>query len=103
TAWNNADAMIKVDVGKPSAPSAKALAKALAGEGGTIYPDPVPIDGSDGIKVETTSTDMSRPKFAIVVFREGKVYLIMAAQKSGTDVSDAQNQIVKSWKWTKGG
>jgi len=102
TAWNNADAMIKVDVGKPTAPSATELAKALAGKDGQVYPNPVPLDGSDGIKVETTSTDISRPKFAIVVFRGEKAYLIMAVGKSGTNLSDALDKITKSWKWTKG-
>jgi hypothetical protein len=101
TAWNNADAMIKVDVGKPATDSARAMAAALAGKDGKVYPDPIHIDGSDGIKVETSSTDMSRPKYAVIIFRNEQAYMIMAAQKSGVDVSDALQQIVKSWKWTK--
>jgi hypothetical protein len=101
TAANNADAMVKVDVGKPAAPTAKDLAKALAGKDGKVYPDPVSVDGTDGIKVETKSTDMSRPKLAIVIFRDEKVYLLMAAEKQGSHVSDAVDQIVKTWKWWK--
>ena len=101
TAWNNADAMIKVDVGKPAAPTAEELAKALAGRDGKVYPDPVLVDGAKGVKVETSSTDMSRPKFAIVVYRDGKAYLIMAAEKKGDAISDALDAVVKSWKWSK--
>ncbi len=98
TAWNNADGMIMVDVGKPTA-SAKELAQALAGKDGKIYPDPVAVDGVEGIKVESTSDNMSRPKFAFVVVRDSKVYLIMASQLPGTNVSEALDQVVKSWKW----
>jgi hypothetical protein len=98
TAWNNADGMILVDVGKPTA-SARELAQSLAGKDGKIYPDKVAVDGVDGIKVESTSDNLSRPKYAVVVLRDSKVYLIMAAQLPGTNVSEALNQIVKSWKW----
>jgi hypothetical protein len=98
TAWNNADGMIMVDVGKPAA-SAKELAQSLAGKDGKIYPDKVSVDGVEGIKIESTSDNMSRPKYAVVVIRDSKVYLIMAAQLPRTNVSEALDQIVKSWKW----
>ena len=101
TRWDNADAMIKVDVGKPAKSSARELAKALAGKDGKVDPDPVSVDGTEGIKFENTSTDMSRPKAGIVIFRDKKAYLVMAAQQRGTDVSDALEQITKSWKWKK--
>lgn len=99
--WRQADAMIKVDVGKPSVPSAETLAKSLAGKDGKVHSDPVSIDGTDGIKVETNSTDMSRPKLAIVVYRDHKVYLLMAAEKKGKRVSKALDQIVSSWRWKR--
>jgi hypothetical protein len=101
TAWFNADAMIKIDVGKPTARSAMETAKALAGADGKVFDVPVSVDGIDAIKVETTSTDMSRPKCAIVFHREGKVYLIMGAEKKGKRVSEALDQMVKSWKWSE--
>jgi hypothetical protein len=101
TVWNKSDGMIMVDVGKPAAPSAKELAQALAGKDGKVHADPVQVDGSEGIKVETTSQDLSRPKYAVVVFRDEKVYLIMAAQMPGTNVSQALDQVIKSWKWRK--
>jgi hypothetical protein len=103
TTWNNADGMIKVDVGKPAASSAKALAAVLAGNDGKVDGNLVSVDGSEGIKVETPSTDMSRPKYAVVIFRGQKAYLIMAAQKRGTDVSEAMDEVIKTWRWTKGG
>ena len=69
-----------------------------------MFADPVQVDGTEGIKVETTSKDLSRPKFAVVVFRDEKVYLIMAAQKPGTDVSQAFDEVVKShWEIMKTG
>ena len=89
-----------VDVGKPIG-SAKELAQSLAGKDGKVYPDKVAVDGVDGIKVESTSDNMSRPKYAVVVFRDSKVYLIMAAQLPGTNVSGVLDQVVKSWKWKK--
>jgi hypothetical protein len=101
SAWNNADAMIKVDFGKPAAPTPQALAKALAGKDGKVSPDPVLVDGEKGVKVETTSTDMSRPKVAVIVYRNGTAYLIMGAEKNGSAVSGALDEVVKSWKWSK--
>jgi hypothetical protein len=104
TAPNDCDAMIKVDAGKPAKPTAKELAAALAGPGGKVYPDPVQIDGEEGFKVETSSTDMTQPKFAIVVFHANKAYLIMGAKKQGVEnntLSEAIDQIAKSWKWKK--
>lgn len=100
TAWNNADAMLKVDVGKPALPTAKELAKSLAGDDGKIYPEPVSVDDVDGIRVETTSTDMTRPKVEIVIIRGEKLYMLMAAETKGSRTFEAVNQIVGSWKWS---
>ena len=44
---------------------------------------------------------MSRPKYAIVLHRDGKAYLIMAADKKRASVAGALDEIVKSWKWSK--
>lgn len=99
--WQDADGLIMVDVGRPTA-SVPQLAKSLAGVDGTVRSDPESIDGADGIRVETTSTDLSRPRHAVAVERGGQVYLIMAAQRGGTDVSGAFEQLVASWRWTDG-
>lgn len=100
TNWSNADGVIMVDVGKPAG-SAQELAKALAGKDGKVFPNKVVVDKVEGIKLESTSENLLRPKFAVVVFRDSKAYLIMAAQKPGTNVSDAFDQAVKSWKWKR--
>ena len=98
-AWNAAEAMLKVDVGVPSFPTARELAEALAGKDGRVYQDPVSIGGSDGIRVEIPSTNLLRPRFAVVVFRDEKVYLIMAATAKGSDISGAFDQVLKTWRW----
>ncbi len=100
TVWYNADAMIKVDVGKPSLPTAREIAQKLAGDDGKVYDQTVNVDGSEGVRVETTSTDMSRPKYGVVVFHEQRAYLIMGAEVRGKNVAAALDQIIKSWKWS---
>ena len=99
TAWNKAEGMLKVDVGKPSLPTARQMADALAGKDGRVLEGMVSLDGSEGIRVETPSSDMSRPRFAMVIFRDEKVYLIMAAGRKGVDVSGAFNQVLRTWRW----
>lgn len=101
TTWSRADGMIKVDVGKPTLPNAEAMARALAGSDGQVLVDPVFVDGESGVRVKTTSTDMSKPSHAVVVFRNGKVYLIMAAGGNGVDVTDAFDHALQTWRWTK--
>src|SRR5260221_9892750 len=71
--------MIQVDVGKPSLPTARDVAKSLAGSDGSVLPDAVALDGVAGFRLRTPSTDLTRPCAAVVVFRNGRVYLIMAA------------------------
>ena len=99
TTWDRADGMLKVDVGKPALATARQTAEALAGKDGRVLPEPVSLDGVEGIRVETTSTDMSRPRFAVVMYRDDKFYLVMAASARGTDVSGAFDQVLKTWRW----
>jgi hypothetical protein len=101
TGWQDADGLIKVDVGRPVGPPDE-LAKTLAGRDGKIDAEPVSVGGVDGVKVETPSRDMSRPRFAIIVERGGQAYLILAAQKAGADVAPALDAVVASWRWTEG-
>jgi hypothetical protein len=96
TAWNNADGMIKVDIGKPALPTAQEMARALAGNDGIV----VTIDGHDAIRVATASSDMSKPQHAIVIYRNDKVYLLMATGVRGTDVTEALDHVIQSWHWS---
>jgi hypothetical protein len=97
--WNAADGMLMVDVGKPSFPTARQMAQSFADKDGRVLPDSVLVDGIEAIRVETPSADMSRPRFVVVVFRDEKVYLIMAAAVKGADVSGAFDQVVRTWRW----
>ena len=101
TARNEPDGMLKVDVAKPAFPTAREVADVLAGNDGRVSQDPVSLDGIEGVRVDTSSTDMSRPRFAVVVFRDEMAYLIMAAGANGADVSKAFDQVLKTWRWTE--
>jgi len=103
TAWNTAEGMLKVDVGKPVLPTARQTAQSFAGTDGRVFPTPVSLDGIEGIRVETPSSDMSRPHVAVVVFRDERVYLIMAAAVKGADISKAFDQVIKTWRWNNPG
>lgn len=91
--------MLIVDVGKPVLPNAREMAQSFADKDGRVSPDPVSLDGESGILVETTSADLSRPRLVLVVFREGQVYLIMAAGTNATEVSSAFDAVLASWEW----
>ncbi|TWU34510.1 hypothetical protein [Novipirellula artificiosorum] len=98
--WQKSDAMIKVDVGNPSAPSPKELAEAFAKQnGGTVDGKTKSFDGVDGVCVTTSSTTLDKPKSLTILFRGGKAYLVMAAAKGDTDVDATMEQIRKTWKW----
>ena len=78
--WTNAKAMIKVDVGSPTLPTPAEMAQTIAkSSGGHVLPQAVDLDGENGITVQTSSTTtLSTPREVIIVYRNGKVYLIMA-------------------------
>lgn len=96
TRWDNAEGMLKVDVGKPAFPTVQQMARTLASNEGV----PITIDGEEAVQVSTDSTDLSKPKHAIVIFRDGKAYLLMASGIPGTDVTTALDHIVQTWRWT---
>jgi hypothetical protein len=97
--WDKADGMIKIDVGKPAVPTAEAMARSLAGADGQVLRKPVSLDGHDGVRVKTASEDMSRPHHAVVCYKDGKVYLLMAAAVNGKQIDDAFNHVLKTWHW----
>ena len=98
-----AKAMIKVDVGTPASRDPKVMAASLAQDfGGKVQPEPADLDGERGIQVLASSPNPGlSSKKALVAIRRGKVYLLMAGAVAGTDISDAFEQVRKSWKWDK--
>ncbi len=93
--------MIKVDVGAPSAPTPQQLAESFANSaGGSISSEERILDGSPAAVATTPSSDLSKPQTMIIVYREGKAYLLMASAVQGNDINDAISQVCLSWKWT---
>src|SRR5205085_3504321 len=95
-----ADGVIMVDVGKPVKPTEREMAQSMAGDDGTILPSPVDLDGIEAMRVETSSRDATRPRYCVVVIREGRLYLVMAAEAHGTDVAGAFEHVLKTWRWS---
>ena len=89
--------MIMVDAGKPTSDLRQTASK-LAPDG-RVLPDPVRVGAVEGLRVETSSADMSRPRVAVVLIRGQRMYLIMAANASGYDVTPDFDQVLQSWKW----
>ncbi len=102
TNWQNAKAMIKVDVGTPTAPTAMQLVEGFVNSaGGTVSADTLDFDGTPGVSALTSSTELTTPRHMIVVYRDGKAYLLMAGATEGVDVADAVSHVRASWKWTQ--
>ena len=100
TTWQNAKAMIKVDVGSPAAPTGEQLAEGFANSaGGKVSPDVLDFDGTPGVSVSTSSTEMTTPRQMIIVYRDGKAYLLMIGATAGVDIGDAVSHVRESWKW----
>jgi hypothetical protein len=57
------------------------------------------LDGAEGFRAETSSTDMSKPRCIAVIYRDGQAYLIMAAGTNTQAVSDAFEHVLATWRW----
>ena len=100
TTWQNAKAMIKVDVGMPAAPTAKQTAESFAKSAkGSVSPEIMDFDGEPGFIALTSSDKLTTPRIAIVLYHDGKAYLLMIGATQGIDVDDSVSHIRKSWKW----
>jgi hypothetical protein len=100
TTWQNAKAMIKVDVGMPAAPTAKQTAESFAKSAkGSVSPETMDFDGEPGFIALTSSAKLTTPRIVIVLYHDGKAYLLMIGATDGIDVDDAVSHIRKSWKW----
>lgn len=91
--------ILKIDVGMPAFPTPEALARAMAGQDGHVDAEPIDVDGAKGTRVDIPSEDMLRPRSVVVIYRGGRVYLIMGAHAHGADISEAFNEVLKTWKW----
>jgi hypothetical protein len=96
---NLAFGLIQVDVGGPAFSSDRETAQSFAGADGQVLPHPLSIAGAKGVRAQTPSKDFSRPRHVVVIFRNGKVYLIMAAEADGADVREAFDHILVTWRW----
>jgi hypothetical protein len=102
TSWQNARAMIKVDVGTPTAPTARQLAERFANNAaGTVATEWLDFDGTSGVSASTKSTTLTTPRNMIIIYRDRKAYLLMAGAVKDVDLSKAVVQIRESWKWTE--
>jgi len=100
TNWQNAKAMIKVDVGTPAAPTAEELAQGFAKNvGGTVSPEPMDFNGTPGINASTSSTELTTPRNMIVIYRDSKAFLLMAGAVEGIELTDAIAHIRETWMW----
>ena len=92
--------MVKIDVGLPVAPTAKETAEAFAAQGTekTVI-EPAALDGAEGFEVQVDGTGLDRPQRMLVVLKEGRLYLLMAASESTVDVIPVYEQLKQSWKW----
>jgi hypothetical protein len=93
------DGFVQVDVGQPALAADHEIAQKLAGKDGNVASTPTEVDGTQGVRVTIPSVDLSRPRYAVVVFHKDHVYLIMAAGTNGANVSDAFDEVVKTWRW----
>lgn len=67
--------------------------------GGNISTDTLDFDGTPGISASTSSNQLTTPRNMIVIYRDGKPYLLMAGANAGIDAVDAVSHIRESWNW----
>ncbi len=101
TNWQEAKAMLKVDVGAPAAESPRRLAELFAqNAGGTVQAEEINFDGATGVSVMTDSKTLEVPKHIVAIFHDGNAYLVMVGATEGTDVLSAMHTVLDTWKWT---
>jgi len=102
TNWQNAKAMIKVDVGTPTVPTAQLSAEGFAKKvNGKVSADLLDFEGISAVSASSDSTSLETPRYMISIFRDDKVYLLMAGALKGVELTETISQIRKTWKWTK--
>jgi hypothetical protein len=68
--------------------------------GGNVSADTLDFDGTPGVSASTSSTELTTPRNMIIVYRDGKAYILMAGATGDVDIGDAVSHIRESWKWT---
>jgi hypothetical protein len=91
--------LVQVDAGQAVRPLTREMAGTLAGTDGHMLPDPILVDGIEGIKIERPGGKMTVPHIAVVLVHEGKAYVIVGADENGADVNEVMEHIFKTWKW----
>ena len=100
TNWQNARGLLKVDVGRPVAPTQIQLAEGFANtSGGTVSPDLWDFDGKPGVLVSTSSTEVTTPRNAIFIYHNNQAYLLMSSGEADVDLSKVLSHIRETWKW----
>jgi hypothetical protein len=99
----NPKRMIIVDIGKPTAPDARATAEGMAKDwGGVVVNEPTTLDGVPAfhVRVENRKQGM-RPVEGIVVHRGGKAYMLMGGTIPGLSIAAEFEEVRKTWKWVE--
>ncbi len=94
--------VMQVSAGKPVLATTRQMAESLAGSDGRILPEPEFVDGVAGVRAESSSADLSRPRFVVAVSHGGQIYLIMVATAPGIDVAADFEHVIKTWRWRLG-
>lgn len=97
----SSSAMIMIDVGKPSNPSAKELAKSFAKMwGGDVLEKSLQVDGEEGFKITIPPTEKKvQPTNAIVVIKDSRVFMLIGGAKPDETLDKVLDQLAADWRW----
>jgi len=101
--YPNLTQMISIDIGKPVAPTAKAVADAFAKKWhGQVEESSLNIDGETGFRVTIPPDNKTvRPIDCVITMKRERVFMLIGAAKQNGELSNALDEIVASWKWKK--
>ncbi len=101
--YPNLSRMITIDIGKSVDPTAKVSADAFAAEwGGRVEDASLTVDGETAFRVTIPPDKRTvRPIDAVVMSKDGQLFMIIGGAMETGDVNAAIDDIVASWKWKK--
>jgi hypothetical protein len=93
--------MIMIDVGKPSDPNPKDLAKSFAKMwGGEVLEKTLKVDGEEAFKISIPPTEKKvQPTNAIVVIKDARVFMLIGGAKSDEKLDKVLEQLAADWRW----
>lgn len=93
--------MIMIDVGKPSDPSAKVLAKSFAKMwSGEVLEKSLNVDGEEGFKIAIPPTEKKvQPTNAIFVIKDSRIFMLIGGAKSDEKLDKVLEQLATDWRW----